>query len=308
MMRQFNFPFVQYRRVAFTIAAIIVIIGIVSLLINGLNPGIDFKEGTILQLRLAEGYQMQEVQDVLSPFGLDGAPLQRAGREGFTEGREVVIKAPYLKEADRKEIIAAFQEHWPEMTAEDVLRVENVGATIGRELTREAFYALLLAAAGMILYITFRFEFRFALAAILALLFDVFTVLTVFSLFQIEVNSPFIAAILTIVGYSINDTIVIFDRIRENIKRLSRKKTLTEVVNKGINESLVRSFNTSFTTLIVLVCLFIAFNYFVGGMDLKAFALALLIGVIIGTFSSVFIAAPLWFTMQPAEKRQKTPA
>jgi preprotein translocase SecF subunit len=307
-MKRFNFPFVQYRRVAFTFAAVIIIAGIISLFLNNLNLGIDFKEGTILQLRLAEGYQMGEVREILSPFGLDGVPLQRAGREGFTEGREVVIKAPYLKEATRQEIIAAFQEHWPEMTAEDVLRVENVGATIGRELTREAFYALLLAAAGMILYITLRFEFKFALAAILALLFDVFTVLTVFSLFQIEINSTFIAAILTIVGYSINDTIVIFDRVRENLKRFGRKKSLAEVVNGSINESLIRSLNTSLTTLVVLVSLFIAFNYFVGGMDLKAFALALLTGVIIGTCSSIFIAGPLWFSWQPADKRQKTPA
>ncbi len=307
-MNKFNFPFVQFRRTAFIIAAVIIVAGIVSLSLNNLNMGIDFSEGTILQLRLAKGYQMEEVRAVLSPFGLDGVPLQRAGREGFTEGSEVVIKAPYLVEAQRKEILAAFQERWPEMTTGDILRVENVGATIGRELTREAFYALLLAAAGMVLYITFRFEFKFALSAILALLFDVFTVLTVFSLFKIEVNSPFIAAILTIVGYSINDTIVIFDRIRENIKKYGRKKPLAMVVNESINESLVRSINTSFTTLVVLVSLFVAFNYFVGGMDLKAFALALLIGVVSGTCSSIFIAAPLWFAWQPPDKRQKKPA
>lgn len=306
-MKKYNFSFVQHRRTAFIIAAVIIAAGIISLFLNNLNLGIDFTEGTILQLRLAKGYQMEEVREVLSPFGLDGVPLQRAGREGFTEGREVVIKAPYLAEAQRQEIIAAFQERWPEMTPEDVLRVENVGATVGRELTREAFYALSLAAVGMILYITFRFEFKFALAAILALLFDVFTVLTIFSLFKIEVNSPFIAAILTIVGYSINDTIVIFDRIRENLKRFGRKKTLAAVVNDSINESLIRSLNTSLTTLVVLVALFTAFNYFVGGMDLKAFALALLIGVVTGTCSSIFIAGPLWFSWQQAEKRQKNP-
>ncbi|NMB42474.1 MAG: protein translocase subunit SecF [Firmicutes bacterium] len=302
-MRKFNIPFVQHRRAALVIAIVIIITGVISLFLNSLNLGIDFSEGTILQLRLAKGYQMEEVRSVLSPFGLDGVPLQRAGHEGFAEGSEVVIKAPYLAEAQRKEIVAAFEEHWPEMTAEDVLRVENVGATVGRELTREALYALLLAAVGMILYITFRFEFKFALAAILALLFDVFTVVTVFSLFKVEINSPFIAAILTIVGYSINDTIVIFDRIRENLKRFGRKKTLTAVVNDSINESLVRSVNTSLTTLVVLVCLFIAFSYFVGSMDLKAFALALLVGIVTGTCSSLFIAGPLWFAWQPAGKR-----
>lgn len=306
-MKKYNFPFVEYRRSVFIIAAVIIVAGAISLFLNSLNLGIDFSEGTILHLRLAKGYQMEEVRAVLAPFDLDGVPLQRAGREGASEGREVVIKAPSLTEAKRKEIIVAFEERWPEMTTEDVLRVESVGATVGRELTREAFYALLLAAAGMIIYITFRFQFKFALAAILVLLFDIFTVLTVFSLFKIEVNSPFIAAILTIVGYSINDTIVIFDRIRENMKRFGRKKALVTVVNDSINESLVRSINTSLTTLMVLVSLYVAFNYFVGGLDLKAFALALLVGVVSGTCSSLFIAGPLWFAWQPAEKRQKNP-
>ena len=179
------------------------------------------------------------------------------------------------------------------MTAEDILRIENVGAVIGKELTREAFLALAIAALGMVLYITLRFEFKFALAAIIALLHDAFIMVAIFSIFMIEINSTFIAAILTIIGYSINDTIVIFDRIRENLKT-RRKKSVPEVVNDSINESLVRCINTSLTTFVVLVCLFIAFNFFIGGMDLKAFALALMVGVIAGTYSSIFIASPLW--------------
>lgn len=300
-MKKFNFPFMDYRRSAFILSGLIILIGIISLLVNGLNLGIDFTGGTILHLRLAEDFRMEEVREVLSPFGLQGVPLQRVGGSGASAGSEVIIKAPHLDEPERREIIAAFREHWTQMTPEDVLQVENVGAVVGKELTKEAFWALLIAAAGMVIYITMRFEFKFALAAILALLHDAFVMVAVFSIFQIEINSPFIAAILTIIGYSINDTIVIFDRIRENLK-YRQKRSIKEVVNDSINASLVRSINTSFTTLVVLISLFIAFHYFVGGMNLKVFALALLVGIITGTYSSIFIASPLWFLWKTTGK------
>lgn len=287
---KFNFPFVKYGRGACILSGLVILIGIISLFINGLNLGIDFTGGTIFHLRLEEGYRMEEVREILAPFGLDGIPLQRVGG---SEGSEIIAKAPPLVEAERQKIIEAFQERWPQMTTEDILRIENVGAVIGKELTREAFLALALASLGMILYITLRFEFKFALAAIIALLHDAFIIVAVFSIFRIEINSTFIAAILTVIGYSINDTIVIFDRIRENLK-IQRKKAVPEVVNDSINESLIRCINTSVTTFIVLVCLFIAFSYFIGGMDLKAFALALMVGVVAGTYSSIFIASPLW--------------
>ncbi len=303
-MRNYNIPFLRYRRSAFTLSALIIIIGAIALAAVGLNLGIDFAGGTIIHLRLDEGYQMEEVREVLTPFGLEGVPLQRAGRDGAGEGREVIIKTPELDEAARRELIAAFNERWPQMTTQDVLRVDNVGAVIGRELTQEAFFALLIAALLMIVYITMRFEFKFALAAIVALFHDAFIIIGIFSLFQLEVNSPFIAAVLTIIGYSINDTIVIFDRIRENLKYRG-KRTIEEVVESSINANLVRSINTSLTTLVVLLSLFFAFNYFVGGMDLKVFALALLIGVVSGTYSSIFIASPLWLFLQNREKRKK---
>ncbi|MGI6328420.1 MAG: protein translocase subunit SecF [Dethiobacteria bacterium] len=287
---KFNFPFIKYGRRASILSGLIILIGIVSLFVNGLNLGIDFTGGTIFHLRLEDGYRMEEVREVLAPFGLDGVPLQRVGG---SEGNEVIAKAPPLAEAERQKIIEAFQEHWTQMTAKDILRIENVGAVIGKELTREAFLALVVAALGMVLYITLRFEFKFALAAIIALLHDAFIMVAIFSIFMIEINSTFIAAILTIIGYSINDTIVIFDRIRENLKT-RRKKAVPEVVNDSINENLIRCINTSLTTLVVLICLFIAFNFFIGGMDLKVFALALMVGVIAGTYSSIFIASPLW--------------
>ncbi|MGI6317212.1 MAG: protein translocase subunit SecF [Dethiobacteria bacterium] len=287
---KFNFPFIKYGQRACILSGLIILIGIISLFVNGLNLGIDFTGGTIFHLRLEDGYRMEEVREVLAPFGLDGVPLQRVGG---SEGNEVIAKVPPLAEAERQKIIDAFQEHWTQMTAEDILRIENVGAVIGKELTREAFLALAIAALGMVIYITLRFEFKFALAAIIALLHDAFIMVAIFSIFMIEINSTFIAAALTIIGYSINDTIVIFDRIRENLKT-RRKKAVSEVVNDSINENLIRCINTSLTTFVVLVCLFIAFNFFIGGMDLKAFALALMVGVIAGTYSSIFIASPLW--------------
>ncbi len=307
-MTRFNFSFLQYRRYTFAISLLIIVAGIVSLFINGLNLGIDFTGGTILQLRLEEGFQMEDVREVLAPYDLDGVPLQRVGHDSHSSGNEVVIKAPHLSEPTRREILGSFMEKWPEMTAEDVLRIDNVGAVIGKELTREAFLALLLAAVGMIVYITLRFEFKFSLAAILALLHDAFIIVAIFSIFKIEINSPFIAAVLTIIGYSINDTIVIFDRIRENLK-FRRQRTIEEVVDDSINENLTRTIGTSFTTLLVLTSLFIAFNYFVGGMDLKVFALALLIGIVSGTYSSIFIASPLWVSWRKKGlKGEKAPA
>lgn len=307
-MTRFNIPFLKYYRYVIIFSLVVILAGIVSLFINGLNLGIDFTGGTILHLRLEGGFQMDEIREVLAPYDLSGVPLQRAGRGDQSGGNEIIIKTPHLDEPTRQEIISSFMEKWPEMTAEDVLRVDNVGAIIGKELTREAFLALLIVAVGMIVYITLRFEFKFSLAAIVALLHDAFVIIAVFSIFRLEINSPFIAAVLTIIGYSINDTIVIFDRIRENIK-YRRQRTVEEVVNDSINESLTRTIGTSLTTLVVLICLFIAFNYFVGGMDLKTFAIALLIGVISGTYSSIFIAGPLWVSWRKkGMKRGKAPA
>ena len=293
-MTRNSFPFLKYRPITMIISAVIILSGLISLFISGLNLGVDFTGGTILHLKLEDNFLMEDVRAVLAPYGLDEAALQRAGgAAGHAGGDEVIIKTRYLDEAIRKDVINSFMERWPDMTTENVLRVENVGAVVGGELTREAFLALIIAAICIVIYITLRFEFRFSIAAVAALLHDALFIVAIFSIFKIEVNSPFIAAILTIIGYSINNTIVIFDRIRENLK-FRRQRSIEELVNDSINETLTRTINTSVTTLIVLLSLFFAFNYFVGGIDLKAFALALLIGVIVGTYSSIFIAGALW--------------
>ncbi|MGI6096980.1 MAG: protein translocase subunit SecF [Dethiobacteria bacterium] len=291
-----NFDYIGFRRWSFALSGLLIILSIISLLFSGLNLGVDFAGGTIIQLRLPEDFDMEEVREVLAPFNLDGAALQRVGGEA---GDEVVIRTVPLTEEERKNVLEAFAEHW-KLKNEDILQADNVGATVGRELTHQAFWALALATVAMILYITLRFEFKFAIATIAALLHDVLIVLGFFSLLQLEVNSPFLVAILVIVGYSVNDTIVIIDRIRENLK-YKKEKEYAGVVNESIGQSIVRCLNTSLTTFFVLVALFVGFNFFIGGLALRNFVIAMLIGVIVGTYSSIFIASPLWFSWKQWE-------
>jgi len=299
--------FVENSRWALLVSLLIIIAGIVSMSMGNLNLGIDFTGGTLIQVKIGEAFTDMQVREVLAPLGLEGSKIQHV-RSKTGEADEVVIRTAALDEEERQAVIAALQERWPQITNADILRVDNVGAVIGGELTRSAMLALALAALGMVVYITFRFEFSFAIAAIIALLHDALIVFSVFFLFQVEINSPFVAAILTIIGYSINDTIVIYDRIRENLKRY-RRQDLVTIVNRSLTETLSRSINTSATTLLVLFSLVIAFYFFVGAMDLQAFILALLVGVISGTYSSVFIAAPIWvfwrqrgLKLQPARR------
>ncbi|WP_169710431.1 protein translocase subunit SecF [Natranaerobius trueperi] len=278
------------RKMWFLVSLVIVIIGFGSLILNGLNLGIDFTGGTILHVSLGEEYEVEEVRDVLEDFGLEDSVIQQA-TDSQGETSEVIIRTTSLQEQERNEIIEGLRGNWPQIEDEDVLRSANVGATIGDELRSQAIWSLLIASIGMIAYISYRFEFSFAISAIVAILHDAFIVLTIFSLFQIEINSPFIAAVLTIIGYSINDTIVIFDRIRETLQ-LEKKLPLNDVITTSISKTLTRSLNTSGTTTLVLLSLLIF-----GGVTLRPFILALLIGVISGTYSSVFIASNVWSTL-----------
>jgi preprotein translocase SecF subunit len=292
--------FVGKRKYAFIFSTVLIIAGIISLVTNGLNLGIDFTGGTIIHVNIGQEFTLEEIRDALAPMGLEGSSLQKVGVEGLGEGekQELLIKTGTLTGEQQDEVFTALSGRY-NLTEDNLLRVENVGSLIGNELKRQAWLALIIASLGMVIYITIRFEYRFAIAAIGALLHDAMIVLAFFSIFRLEINSPFIAAILTILGYSINDTIVIFDRIRENMKS-RRKENLAEVVDTSIRQSLRRSINTSATTLLVLITLF-AF----GGMTLRPFISALLIGITFGTYSSIFIASPLWMAWKDAESRKK---
>jgi len=299
--------FIGNRRKAYLLSLILIVGGIVSLTFFGLNLGIDFTGGTVLQLNLGEDFSIEEVEEVMMPFEeLEGAAVQIIeGRDlaGDPTDEGVIVRAPYMEEERRDAVMSDFRDRFPEMDPAD-LRIESVGAVIGGEMTRQAVISLAVAILAMIAYITLRFEFKFAIATITALLHNIIIVLGIFSILQLEINVTFIAAILTVFGYSVNDTIVIMDRIRENIKH-RKKHEYAEMVNQSINQNLVRSINTSLTTLFVLTALLFGFYYFIGSLDLIVFVVALILGVFVGTYSSIFIASPLWLNLQEYDLKLK---
>jgi preprotein translocase subunit SecF len=284
-----RFDFISRSKVWLALSGTLIMIGLMALLIRGgLNLGLDFRGGTLLQLRFTKTVSTEDVRNVLKDYGLEKSGIQNSG------GNTVLIRTRDLTDQERQDVLAGLKE---KLGSYEVFRTEKVGATISRELTRNAFLASAIASALMLVYITVRFEFKFAVAAILALIHDLLVTVSLFALFNIEVDSTFVAAILTILGYSINDTIVVFDRIRENLKA-RRKEPLEELVNRSINETLTRSINTSLTTLFTVIALL-----FFGGETTKVFALALLIGLASGTYSSIFISSPLWYLWQKGGKR-----
>jgi len=273
-----NFNFVRNRRMAYIISAIVILIGLISILFQGFNLGIDFAGGTLIQIRFDKSVSTTEVRDILSEFNLSQSTIQNLSENEF------VIRTEKIDPERIKGILSALREN---LTDLEVLRVETVGPVIGENLKKLALYALFFAFIGITLYITMRFEFKFSIISILALFHDCLIVLGIFSLLQKEITISVIAAVLTIIGYSLNNTIVILDRLRENIKFKAREP-FENLINMSINQSLSRTINTSLTTIIPILAL-----YFFGGNILSDFALALFIGMIAGTYSSIFIASPL---------------
>jgi len=273
-----KFDFIKNKKIAYFISLFIVLVGLISIIFQGFNFGIDFAGGTLIQVNFEKSVTTAEVRKVLNEFQLGESTIQRLSDNEF------VIRTEKIEVEQRKEILSSFQERLGEL---EVLRVETVGPIVGESLKKLTLYALIFAFAGIILYITVRFEFRYSIVSILALLHDCLIVLGIFSLLGKEITIPIIAAVLTIVGYSLNNTIVILDRLRENIKFKTRE-TFENLINISINQSLSRTINTALTTILPILTL-----YFFGGNILSDFALALFIGMIAGTYSSIFIASPL---------------
>ncbi|SMB95697.1 protein translocase subunit secF [Desulfonispora thiosulfatigenes DSM 11270] len=280
--------FIGKRKIPFTVSAIIIIVSLLSLFINGLNFGIDFIGGNTLSVQFGEQTSTKNIRESLKAFDLDDAQIQGSDNNIF-----VIKTKESLEESKLAEIKTKLQDDIGKM---EVLSSEKVGPVIGKELRKNGILSLVIAIILMVIYITIRFEFKFALAAIIALIHDVLFTVGIFSLFKIEVDITFIAAILTIIGYSINDTIVIFDRIRENL-RIVKKESLEKITNDSIIQTLSRSINTVLTTLFTLVALFV-----LGGATTKIFALTLIIGISIGAYSSIFIASPCWFEFKGLKK------
>ena len=296
---QLNIDFLGKRRLAGVVSSLLIVAGIVSYFaLGGLHYGIDFTGGTLVQVRFEEALEIEEFRTLLSQKSPVAFSLQSFGEE---DTREFLIT---LSQGDAKQTDA--QEN-PAVWVEDLLkethpkhtirRVESVGPKVGEELKESAFLAILLSLLLILLYIWVRFQWRYGIGAIVALFHDVLIVLGAFVITQKEISLPVVAAILTVAGYSINDTIVIFDRLRENLRRY-RKRDVADVMNESINQTLSRTILTSGTTLFVLLSL-----YIFGGDIINDFAFALLIGVVVGTYSSIFIASPtLHLLMQRAKQ------
>ena len=289
-------------KIWFAISTVVIVAGIICMFTKGFNFGIDFTGGTIVDLKFERPVAIAEVRTSLAKFGLEGSQIQLAGAEaGVTEAENVMIRTTDMEEAQRKEVMAAIKT---DVGNYDVLREEKVGATIGGELITNAVLALVVSWALIIAYVAYRFEWRFGVAAVLALVHDILIVLAVFSFTGRQIDSSFIAALLTIVGYSINDTIVIFDRIRENLKlHFRRGGDVNKLVNTSVFQTLTRSLYTVFTVMFTTFAL-----YFFGGETTKDFAFALLIGFGSGCYSSIFIASPLWVVLRKMGDKKKAAA
>lgn len=292
-----KFSFISKRYVFFTLSAILILAGLASITVQGFNLGIDFTGGTMLDLKFAKPVAVSAVRDVLKGFNLENSVVQLAGTEKTDSSANVLIRTHVLSEAERKTLLDGFTAKLGKF---EIMRIEKVGATIGSELTREAIIALILSWLMMIAYISYRFEFRFGVAGILALIHDVLLVLGVFSVLKREIDASFVAALLTIVGYSINDTIVIFDRIRENLKTMRKGESILEMVDRSIWQTMTRSIYTVLTVLFATASL-----YFLGGETTKNFSLALLVGFCAGTYSSIFIASPIWVMWKQRDERKR---
>ncbi|CFX94411.1 Protein-export membrane protein SecF, bacterial [Syntrophomonas zehnderi OL-4] len=275
--------FIKNRKWFYIFSTVIIVTGLISMLIQGFNRGIDFTGGSALRYKIDAAVSAPEVRNTVNDLKVTKeVSVQKSGAEFF-------IRTNELNQKETAQVTEALKAQYK--TAQ-LLSAESVGPTIGSELTKNAILAISIALGLMLIYISFRFEWTFGLAAVLALFHDILIVLSIFSIFQWEINGAFIAAILTIVGYSINDTIVIFDRVRENL-RMKKKEQLDILLDKSIMQTMNRSVNTVVTVLLPLITLLIF-----GGSTLKGFVMTLLVGFIFGMYSSICIASPLYYEIK----------
>ena len=312
LKRDTRIDFIGRRRIAALISISVIVIVLLSLFFRGLNLGIDFTGGTLVEVSYSSSVNTEEVRTNLRRSGLDGVVVQY-----FGTSRDVLIRLPADPEVDAAEssslIISSLREPYGETLAQSsendsqrcvfqdgttgdctvqMRRVEFVGPQVGGELTEKGGLAMLYALLGILAYVAWRFEWRFALGAVIALVHDVVVTVGIFSLLGLEFSLPVLAAVLAVIGYSLNDTIVVFDRIRENFRKM-RKGTIVEIMNSAINQTLRRTLLTSLTTLLVVVTLIL-----LGGEIIKGFAVALFIGILVGTYSSIFVASPVVLSLR----------
>lgn len=286
--------FIKHHKKFFAFSAIFLFVGVILLLTLGLNLGIDFKSGTTIDVLSDESVAVNEIIEEFEDIGYSPDNVVLAGDTNEI-GRASFIGG--LTQEQTLEVQSHFDEVYGHTPG-----VSTVTPIVGEELAKNAIISILIAAAGIILYVTIRFEFLYGISAIIALFHDALLILVVFSIVQMEVNIPFIAAVLTIVGYSINDTIVTFDRIRENMsyeKKIKDFDDLARVVNKSLVQTLSRSINTVLTVIFAAGALFV-----LGGEGLRTFSFALVVGLVAGTYSSMFIAAQVWLVLKSRQLKK----
>jgi len=273
--------FMGKRRLAMILSSVILVISLAALISKGLNFGIDFTGGTLIEVGYPESVELEPIRTALADAGFDSAQVQH-----FGSSRDVLVRiAPQTdKESAQlsEEAIAGLRQL---NAAVEMRRIEFVGPQVGEELTEQGALAMIYALIGILIYIMVRFQWRFAPGAVIALVHDVLIIIGIFALFQFDFDLTVLAALLAVIGYSLNDTIVVFDRIRENFRKM-RKGTPVDIVNTSLNQTISRTLMTSITTLLVLVSLFVF-----GGEVIHSFALALILGVVVGTYSSIYVAS-----------------
>ena len=287
-----KYLFNKYYNLSNIISLILFIISIFFLIFKGLNYGVDFKGGTLIELRSDNtNYKTEDIRGAFSKLNLDDLSVKKFGAEG---DYVIKFKRSDLNEPDFIKNLKNDLDNYLEDYS--FRRVENVGPKVSAELLQDGVTAIAIALAAMLIYIWFRFEWQFSIGAIVAIFHDVIITLGIFSLLSLEINLSIVAAVLTIVGYSMNDTVVIFDRVRENLKKYADIK-IFDLTNLSINETLSRTLITSVTTLLALLSIF-----FFGGEILKGFSFAMILGVILGTYSSIFIANPVLVYFKVSQK------
>lgn len=279
---------VEKSKIWFSISLILIIIGLGFTFTKGLNFGIDFKGGTQVVVQMNEGFDKAAADKVVHQYSSNAIT-------NTVDGSQYEIKADDLNTQSIKQMVDTLTKDFS-LKANPIVSENQIGASVGQQLTRDSVIALAIAIIAVLIYIIIRFETNYGIAAILALIHDILMTVSIYAIFQIPVNSPFIAAILTIVGYSLNDTIVIFDRIRSNVKKM-RASSPEEIANKSITQTLTRSINTSATTL---VCILAVFAFV---PSIRDFTFPLALGIACGAYSSIFIASPIWCVL----KRRKKP-
>ena len=293
----FNLNIVKNKGLFFILPLVIIVAAIITgIVAGGFALDIDFAGGTEMVIDFGKDVPKADVEAVFNEtVGFKASAVQQS----LVNTNQYTIKSQTLTSEQAESLWNAYKAKY-ELKDEQRLAVDSVSPTIGKELTQSAILACAIAVILMLLYITIRFEFLSGISAIIALCHDVLILLSAYMIFRMPLNTAFIAAILTIIGYSINDTIVVFDRIRENVKFAKRGETYGDIANKSVNQTILRSINTSVTTLITIVLLYIL------GVDaIKDFSLALIVGLVAGTYSSIFIAAPLWVSMKKDKKQGK---